>query len=199
MSFRPHFDAEYVESELEQIDTRLDEALTVLLLGGGAMELRNRKESTKDIDVVVDSEVAYNRFRAVLSRVGYREIDSLDDEYRQLGARGCVENEDGCRFDVFDRQVAGKLHLTDGMKSRTETFLECRDLTVELVSEEDIFLFKTVANRPADVDDMNTLSRSDSISLSSNESYAHRWNGSTSCSSSRTCSIRWEDWRSDTG
>lgn len=157
MSFRPHFDVEYVESEFERIGTRLDEPLTVYLIGGGAMALRNRKESTKDIDVVVDSESAYSRFRDVLSRVGYREIDSLEDEYRQLGARCCVENEDGCRFDVFDRQVVGKLLLTDGMKNRTETFHEFGGLTVELVSEVDVFLFKAVANRPADVDDMNVL------------------------------------------
>lgn len=157
MSSRPQFDAEYVESEFETIDTHLDEQLTVFLIGGGAMALRNRKESTKDIDVVVDSRAAYSRFRALLSRAGYREIESLEETYRQLGARSCVENEDGCRFDVFDRQVSGKLILTDGMKNRTETVHEFENLTVDLVSEADIFLFKAVANRPADIDDMNVL------------------------------------------
>lgn len=157
MSSRPRFDAEYVESEFEAIADHVDEPLTVFLIGGGAMALRNRKEATKDIDVVVDSRAAYDRFRKVVSETGYREIESLDDEYRQLGAKSCVENRDGCRFDVFDRQVAGKLILTDDMKSRAETFLEFENVTTKLVCEEDIFLFKAVANRAADVDDMNVL------------------------------------------
>jgi len=33
---------------------------------------------------------------------GYAEVQSLDDNYQALGATGRVENDDGCRLDIFN-------------------------------------------------------------------------------------------------
>jgi len=43
------------------------------------------------------------------------------------------------------------------MKKRADVLLESGGLTVRLTSPEDIFLFKSVAGRSTDIDDMNTL------------------------------------------
>ena len=93
---------------------------------------------------VPDSD-AYGQLWAVLMDLGYAEVQSLDPDYRALGATSCVENDDGCRLDIFNQQVANKLVLTDGMQERSEPFLDTGRLTIRLVSNEDILPFKPIA------------------------------------------------------
>ncbi|SFR91025.1 hypothetical protein SAMN05216559_0868 [Halomicrobium zhouii] len=50
-----------------------------------------------------------------------------------------------------------KLVLSEGIRQRSERYLDPGDLVVELVSPEDIFLFKAVAGRVDDVEDMFSL------------------------------------------
>jgi hypothetical protein len=154
---RPTFGRAYIEAEFEQIAATLENPLTVYLIGGGAMSLRDLKTATKDIDLVVTSGHAYGQLWAVLVELGYTEIDALAADYETLGATSCVENADGCRLDLFNQQVANKLVLTDGMIDRSEPVLETETLTVRLVSNEDIFLFKLVAGRDDDVEDLNVF------------------------------------------
>ncbi|WEL18784.1 Transcriptional regulator, contains wHTH domain [Halorhabdus sp. SVX81] len=154
---RPTFGREYIENEFQRVTDGLSAPLTVYLIGGGAMALRNLKGATKDIDLVVSDGDAYGQLWAVLMDLGYAEIQSLGPEYRVLGATSCVENDDGCRLDIFNQQVANKLVLTDGMQERSEPFRNTDQLTVRLVSSEDIFLFKLIAGRDDDIEDMNML------------------------------------------
>lgn len=157
MTYRPRFGREYIGDELERIGNRLQSEVTAFLIGGGAMSLRNLKDTTKDIDLVVTSDDEYERLLATLGELGYDEVTDIDDEYRKLGARLCIENDDGCRIDLFNEQVADKLVFSEGMQDRSEELLTHRHLSVRLVSLEDIFLFKAVAKRPDDIEDMNTL------------------------------------------
>jgi hypothetical protein len=154
---RPTFGREYIENELRRIGDGLSEPLTVYLIGGGAMSLRDLKGATKDIDLVVPNGDAYGQLWAILVDRGYTEVHSLDDDYQALGATSCVENDDGCRLDIFNQEVANTLVLTDGMRERSESFLATDQLTVRLVSNEDIFLFKMIAGRDDDIEDMNEL------------------------------------------
>ncbi len=154
---RPTFGREYIENEFQRIGDGLSEPLTVYLIGGGAMSLRDLKGATKDIDLVVPDGDAYGQLWAVLMGLGYAEVQSLEPDYRALGATSCVENDDGCRLDIFNQQVANKLVLTDGMQERSEPFLDTDRLTVRLVSNDDIFLFKLIAGRDDDIEDMNIL------------------------------------------
>jgi hypothetical protein len=154
---RPTFGREYIENEFRRIGEGLSEPLTVYLIGGGAMSLRDLKGATKDIDLVVPDGDAYGQLWAILVDRGYTEVHSLDDDYQALGATSCVENDDGCRLDIFNQEVANTLVLTDGMRERSESFLATDQLTVRLVSNEDIFLFKMIAGRDDDIEDMNEL------------------------------------------
>lgn len=154
---RPTFGREYIEDEFQRMADGLSDPLTVYLIGGGAMSLRDLKGATKDIDIVVADGDAYGQLWAVLMNLGYSEIQSLDADYQALGATSCVENADGCRLDIFNQQVANKLVLTKRMHDRSEPFLATDRLTVRLVSNEDIFLFKLIAGRDDDIEDMNVL------------------------------------------
>jgi len=62
---------------------------------------------------------------------------------------------------VFTQQVVDKLIFSDGMCNRSEGYLEAGGLSVELVSPEDIFLFKAVAGRTDDIEDMFALVQTD--------------------------------------
>ncbi len=159
MTGRTHFGSEYIRGELHDIGAALREEVTVFLIGGGAMSFRDLKDTTKDIDLVVTTDQAYERLLATLTELGYSEVTDLGDDYHQLGARLCVRNEEGCQIDLFNRQVADKLVFSDGMRERSEPFLTSGPLTVSLTALEDMFLFKAVAKRPDDIDDMATLVR----------------------------------------
>ena len=154
---RPQFDAAYIQAELQKIGATLRTEVTAYLIGGGAMAFRGLKDTTKDIDLVVTTEAEFDRLLAALDGQGYEEVSELDETYRRLGARLCVENQDGCRIDVFNRQVANKLIFSNGMRQRSEEYLTSSHVSVQLTALEDIFLFKSVAKRPDDIDDMNTL------------------------------------------
>jgi hypothetical protein len=121
------------------------------------MSLRDLKDTTKDIDLVMANKEAFSRLMGTLQELGYEEVTDLGDKYDKLGARHCVRNEEGCQLDLFHRQIADKLFFSDGMQARSEIFLSTQYLSVELVSLEDIFLFKSVAERPDDIGDMATL------------------------------------------
>ena len=154
---RPTFGQEYIEAEFRRIANGLSIPISVYLVGGGAMSLRDLKAATKDIDLVVANGENYGQLWHALMDLGYAEVKSLAAEYQTLGATSCVENLDGCRVDIFNLQVANKLMLTDGMCDRSEPFLRTDGLNVSLVANEDILLFKLIAGRNDDIEDMNML------------------------------------------
>ncbi len=163
MSSRERFGRNYIETELREIAAHLQTDVDAYLIGGGAMSLHkpSLKDTTKDIDLVVVDEAALRRLMGVLDGLGYEEVTDLGDEYDRLGARHCVRNDAGCQFDIFYRQIADKLYFSDGMQARSEAFLSDDPFSVGLVSFEDIFLFKAVAERPDDIGDMATLVQTD--------------------------------------
>ncbi|WP_200530892.1 hypothetical protein [Halorubrum sp. LN27] len=159
MSSRERFGRGYIEAELQRIADHLQTEVEAYLIGGGAMALHqpSLKDTTKDIDLVVVDETALSRLMGVLDELGYEEVTDLGEEYDRLGARHCVRNDAGCQFDVFYRQIADKLFFSDGMQARSQQFLSSEYFSVGLVSFEDIFLFKAVAERTDDIGDMATL------------------------------------------
>lgn len=157
MTSRSRFGRDYIEAELQRIAESLETEVESYLIGGGAMSLRNLKDTTKDIDLVVANQEGFSRLMGALSDLGYEEVTDLGEEYDTLGARHCVRNDEGCQFDVFHRQIADKLLFSDGMAQRSEDFISTSYFSVGLVSLEDIFLFKAVAERPDDIGDMATL------------------------------------------
>jgi hypothetical protein len=58
---------------------------------------------------------------------------------------------------VFLREVGKMLCLTTEMQERAEHFTTIDKLKINLISNEDIFLFKAMTPRPGDVIDCVTL------------------------------------------
>lgn len=153
MSRDPTFRSARIQAQLQDLAELLDGELTVYLIGGGALTLDDLKDATKDIDLVVRESEEKDQLYEVLSEAGYEAPPDVEDEYQKLEPAFILQ-KDRRRFDVFHEQVAGVIFLSDAMVSRSEVEIEEGGLTVKSVSLNDIFLFKAVANREDDVDDM---------------------------------------------
>ena len=158
---RRQFDNEYIRSELQGIGRQLETEQTVYLIGGGAMSFRDLKETTQDIDLIVTDGDDLQRLQAVLLERGYEIVKDPTEEYDELGAQRILENNDGCRIDLFNQQVVDKLILSEGMVRRSKFALDVGELSVALVSAEDMFLFKSVAGRTDDIEDLFSLVQTD--------------------------------------
>ena len=120
---RERFDSGYIHSELAQLGDQLEAPMTVYLIGGGSMALRDLKETTKDIDLVVADGDTFRQLQGALLSCGYEVVRDPGEEYDELGAQRILENDDGCRIDVFNRQVVDKFILSKGMRERSKAFL----------------------------------------------------------------------------
>lgn len=159
MSREPTFGPDAICSQFYELAERLDESTTVYLIGGGALTLKDLKNATRDIDLIVEStDVSGRLFQALIS-AGYAPLEEPEAEYDDLDAAFILQSGPR-RFDVFNQQVAGVISLTEPMKERSEQLFQEGPLTVRAVSVNDIFLFKSVANREDDVDDMIVLAES---------------------------------------
>ncbi len=146
-----------IEESLTRIGASLRHDVTAYLIGGCAMILYNAKVATKDIDIVLMSDEDAEAVASALSGVGFAQAAPDDDIYRRLGTTTMMHDDKGTRFDIFVRTVCRKLRITDGMVSRSTRHAVYGRLTLNLVSPEDIFLFKSVTERAGDLDDMALL------------------------------------------
>lgn len=146
-----------IEAAFNSLDQGMDREMTVYLMGGGAMTFRGLKNATRDLDLLVTARADFDVLRDLLYDRGYETVENPVDEYESLGAALMLDKEGECRFDIFDREVIQKLRLSEGMRSRAEAVYDGSNLRVHALSNEDIFLFKGVAGRPRDTEDMAQL------------------------------------------
>ena len=153
MSREPSFKSSAIRQQFSELAALINDELTVYLIGGGALTLDDLKNATKDIDLIVRRKSELKQLWSVLRSAGYEPQGELAEEYDELEAAFILEKNHR-RFDVFHEQVAGVLYLSDPMISRSRHLFTEDGLSVRMVSLNDIFLFKSVANREDDVDDM---------------------------------------------
>ena len=142
---------------LERSGRHVSRKVTAYLIGGCAMAFMGRKVATKDIDILLGSSGDAKEFTIALGQVGFASVRHLTSPYTRMGAFDIVEDNGGMRFDIFDRQVCRALVLSSGMKSRARLYRAFGNLEVHLMAPEDIFLFKGITEREADLDDMRIL------------------------------------------
>jgi len=142
---------------LTDVGNHLTENVRVYLIGGCAMTFIGRKAATKDIDVVLTSPRQVELFLQAAELVGFKRVEDASREYESLGAWNILENEDGMRFDMFDRQACKCLTIDAGMESRARLYRRLGLLEVYLMAPEDIFLFKGITERESDLDDLRVL------------------------------------------
>lgn len=141
---------------LSDIGAKLKKKTKIYLIGGCAMTFMGAKAVTKDIDVVAISAEDTDNLIFAMKDVGFKRVNKITNEYEALEAI-IMERSDKMRFDVFTRKVCGKLEISKKMQSRATPYRTFGNLEVNLMSGEDILLFKGMTERSADLDDMLVL------------------------------------------
>lgn len=159
---RTSFNQDYIIRELDKLSLKITIPVKLLMIGGMGLIHFGLKDATKDIDVVVQSPRELHALSAALESLGYRSPNSvrISRPYREMEAFRILENRDGFRWDIFHQRVCAALTFTREMTSRATDFYNKGRLKVLLASREDIFLFKGITEREADLDDMRLLAES---------------------------------------
>lgn len=156
------FDKKYLSREFSKVASKIAKPVSLYIIGGGGLAFYGLKEATKDIDVVLQTSEELETLTKALQSLNYKHPTStiITKAYREMHANEILENEDGFRWDIFVEQVCKALILSANMKARAIEIYKERLLTVFLASKEDIFLFKGITEREADLDDMRLLAES---------------------------------------
>jgi hypothetical protein len=161
MTQRPSFNKYYLQQEFDKLDAKT-QPVTLYLIGGGAMAFYGLKDATKDIDIILTSAEQLKELLTALSSVGYKKPAQalITKSYCKMQTNAIMENKEGFRWDLFINRVCNALMLSEEIKQRAKQLYKGSNLTVLITSKEDIFLFKGITEREADLDDMRILSES---------------------------------------
>jgi hypothetical protein len=159
---KPSFDRKYLLKEFDKLASRIRKPITLFIIGGGGLAFYGLKETTKDIDIVLQNSDEPEILTEALRSLTYSSPSPniITRAYRKMQANIILENEDGFRWDIFHQQVCNALALSNELKSRATELYENGFLKALLASKEDIFLFKGITEREADLDDMRLLAES---------------------------------------
>jgi predicted transcriptional regulator len=145
---------------VEKLGSAIRSNVNLFVFGGEAMRVRGLKRATKDIDVVVDDPAELRTLREALASMGYRMLggDEMSNADANLDPSGIFVSEEHPRIDIFVRVICGKFRLSDSMKGRSTCERHAR-LNFCVMSNEDVFLLKSVTDREGDVYDMIELAK----------------------------------------
>ena len=150
------FDKTELDSWLKSISKRTDREINIYLIGGCALSFKELKAITKDIDIIVISKEDFDTFDNAIKKSGFTFKTDLKDEVYPPALAVYIK-DDVSRIDVFLQQVGKMLTLTLNMEKRAKPYKNYEKLSVYLVSNEDIFLFKSMSSRPGDIEDSDRL------------------------------------------
>lgn len=157
---------EAIQAFLEAFDSWLSDSATVYLLGGSAMTVRGLKAQTEDIDIALGIASEFEHVYRTLQSEGFTVTDEPTEPFEGVGTTVELHHEErGLQIDLFERQVVGKVWLTDRMCDRAEEFWTGNHATADVLSDEDMFLLKAVSGgdlasgRRRDIEDMRTYAQ----------------------------------------
>ena len=151
---------EEVLSTLTKVGDLCPRRIRVYLIGGGAMALRGEKVATRDLDLVLESQVDAEDIKKAFQMVGFTVDARRPDECHALVDAAILSKSAGLRADIFVGKVCDMLRFSEGMKKRATLVDKLGKVTLFMCSREDIFLLKSVTERTRDLDDMMSLFRS---------------------------------------
>ncbi|MBU1198479.1 MAG: hypothetical protein KKF46_08220 [Nanoarchaeota archaeon] len=137
----------------EKINEKLDEKVSLFIIGGAALLHHGvGKGYTKDVDVVFENNKQFESYKNALEKLGFT-IMRKPLTFDKLDIFAMLE-KDEFRFDLFVKTVIKGFCLSKGMIERSEKVLELKFLKVHICSKEDIVIFKSLSpDRQNDVED----------------------------------------------
>jgi len=149
------FERDELLNWLVKIGMRVNSTVSIYMIGGGALSFKNIKPSTKDIDIIVKSKADFDILDKAIKEEGFELLTDIEDEFYITALAVFVKEES--RIDIFLNQVGKMLFLSPSMIKRAQEFRQFGKLNILLISNEDIFLFKSMTPRQGDIDDCDRL------------------------------------------
>lgn len=118
------------------------------------------------MDIIFNSIDELKAFEKGLLKLGYEITAQTDVVYGQLGASSILRHPERAGFDLFHRKVCNMLILSESMIRRAIRYGELGKLTIYLLSNEDIVIFKGITERPKDLEDISALTSATIIAQS---------------------------------
>jgi len=140
-----------IENLFKEIDEKLEGKVNVYIIGGAALLFEGLKPSTKDIDLILDTKNEYSIFEKTLESIDFKDFMPTED-YKKMELNKIMIRDD-FRIDAFLKKVCNKFELSKEMIRRSKSLLELKNIFVFKCSNEDIFLFKCMAERTGDLED----------------------------------------------
>ena len=152
---------EAIKEFLAEFDGWLSEPVAVYLLGGSAMTIQGLKDQTEDIDLALAVTTEFEHVYQAHLQYGFEVIDEPTESFDGVGKTVELRHPDrGLRVDLFERQVVGKVWITDRMHDRADEFWTSEHAKAYVLADEDMFLLKSVSGgdlgsgRRRDIEDM---------------------------------------------
>lgn len=158
--------ADAIREFLAEFDGWLSEPVDVYLLGGSAMTVQGLKDQTEDIDLALAVTTEFEHVYQALQQKGFEVMGEPTESFDGVGKTvELCRPEQGVRIDLFERQVVGKVWITDRMHDRSDEFWAGEYAITYVLSDEDMFLLKSVSGgdlgsgRRRDIEDMRVYAQ----------------------------------------
>ncbi len=142
-----------------ELAVQVGHRLSLYLFGGEAMRIRGLKRATKDVDIVVESQKTAKALTKALRALGYQRLVKISRTDERLKPTGIYVKENYPRVDLFVNIICNAFRLSQPIKDRCE-MKSIDSLRLFLMSNEDIFLLKSITDREGDIYDMIDLAKS---------------------------------------
>lgn len=133
--------------------------ITCVAIGGTAMMFLKYKNTTKDIDLVFQSEKERDIFINAIEKLGYKEkaLANIYDQKRKAHiGKPKMYSRGEERFDLFIKNIFGYQINFKNITLR-EDFLGKKELTILILSKEELILLKAITGREKDYEDIETI------------------------------------------
>ncbi len=150
------YNDEIMDATLKKLDRACKFNVTLYLLGGSAMIQIGSKATTKDIDIVLKEQMELDHLMDALLEIGFEHMETETEE-ELIRTAIHFQDRSGFKFDVFLGNIAGKLEFSDSMRERAVSINKLQHLDIRRLSNEDLFLLKSVSGRDIDLEDMSKL------------------------------------------
>jgi len=153
---------------LNNIAQVLERKIVAYAIGGTAMMFHGIKDTTKDIDLVFESENNRSHFLEAAISLGYKKFDSVivygaEKENQPIMLSRTKNSE---RIDLFNYDVIS-FSFSENMKKRAENIIEFgENLIVKIADVHDLILMKCATDRLKDSEDVKAIIETQQISWS---------------------------------
>ncbi len=131
--------------------------IEIYMIGGGALIRYGVKETTKDLDLILENQIDFEILKDAFFDINFHEVADVTPAYKNLCTSTIMERKNSPRIDIFIKKVCGGIILTESMKSRAKLEFEKNNFKIYILSPEDIFLFKAYSSREGDIIDCERI------------------------------------------